>query len=112
MRECKVKSSFRSQQDTHVVLQMDEELFSRELGGSTVAALVEVPPVAPLLLLAQAPVKVKLSPTVGQNATAPVLVLDPWSEAKRADSAGRLVLQVVPVLRHVLVESPRTRIQH
>ena len=94
-----------------MVLKMDEELFSRELGGSTVAALVEVPPVAPLLLLAQAPEKVKLSSlTVGQNATAPVLVLDPWSEAKRADSARRLVLQVVPVLCHVLVESPETRI--
>ena len=94
-----------------MILKMDEELFSGELGGSAVAALVEVSPVAPLLLLAQAPEKVKLSsPTVGQNATAPVLVLDPWPEAERADSAGRLVLQVVPVLRHVLVESPRTRI--
>ena len=94
-----------------MILKMDEELFSGELGGSAVAALVEVSPVAPLLLLTQAPEKVKLlSPTVGQNATAPVLVLDPWPEAERADSAGRLVLQVVPVLRHVLVESPRTRI--
>ena len=54
------------------------------------AALVEVPPVAALLLLAEAP----------------VLVLDPRPEAEGADSAGRLVLQVVPVLRHVLVESP------
>ena len=54
------------------------------------AALVEVPPVAALLLLAEAP----------------VLVLDPRPEAERADPAGRLVLQVVPVLRHVLVESP------
>ena len=77
-----------------MILKMDEKLFSRELRGSAVAALVEVPPVAALLLLAEAP----------------VLVLDPRSEAERADSAGRLVLQVVPVLRHVLVESPKTRI--
>ena len=94
-----------------MILKMDEKLFSRELRGSAVAALVEVPPVAPLLLLTQAPEKVKLpSPTVGQNATEPVLVLDARPEAERADSAGRLVLQVVPVLRHVLVESPGTRI--
>ena len=77
-----------------MILQMDEKLFSRELRCSAVAALVEVPPVAALLLLAEAP----------------VLVLDPRSEAERADSAGRLVLQVVPVLCHVLVESPKTRI--
>ena len=51
---------------------------------------VKVSPVASLLLLAQAT----------------VLVLDPRSEAERADSAGWLVLQVVAVFRHVLVESP------
>ena len=42
-----------------MILKMDEKLFSRELRGSAVAALVEVPPVAPLLLLAEAP-EVKL----------------------------------------------------
>ena len=73
-----------------MILKMDEEFFSRQFRGSAVATLVKVSPVASLLLLAEAP----------------VLVLDPRSEAERADSAGRLVLQVVPVLRHVLVESP------
>ena len=94
-----------------MILKMDEKLFSRELRGSTVAALVQVSPVAPLLLLAEAPeVKPLLLITIDKNTTAPVLVLDPRPEAERADSAGRLVLQVVPVLRHVLVESPKTRI--
>ena len=92
-----------------MILQMDEKLFSRELRCSAVAALVEVPPVAALLLLAEAP-EVKPLPTVDHNTTAPVLVLNSRSEAERADSAGRLVLQVVSVLRHVLVESPKTRI--
>ena len=73
-----------------MILKMDEEFFSRQFRGSAVATLVKVSPMASLLLLAQAP----------------VLVLDPRSEAERADSAGWLVLQVVAVFRHVLVESP------
>ena len=49
-----------------MILKMDEEFFSRQFRGSAVATLVEVPPVAALLLLAQTP----------------VLVLDPWPEAE------------------------------
>ena len=73
-----------------MILKMDEEFFSRQFRGSAVATLVKVSPMASLLFLAQAP----------------VLVLDPRSEAERADSAGWLVLQVVAVFGHVLVESP------
>ena len=49
-----------------MILKVDEELFSGELRGSAVAALVEVSPVASFLLLAEASVE-KLSSILDHN---------------------------------------------